>query len=104
MDWPVFLEAVMVICFGLSWPASLVRSWRSHSTKGKSVLFLFMIAAGYASGIIWKFLEYRNTGVIKYPTFFYAVNLLMVLLDIALYFRNRRMESRTKGEKHVSLS
>ena len=83
----------MVICFGLSWPASLFKSWKSRSTKGKSLFFLLMIAAGYGAGIVWKLLEYRRSGTIKYPAVFYLVNLLMVLGDIGFYFRNRRLES-----------
>ena len=87
------LEAVMVICFGLSWPGSILKSWKSRSNKGKSLFFLCMIAFGYMAGISWKAIEYRHTGVIRYPTVFYVINLVMILCDIAIYFRNRRIEA-----------
>lgn len=94
MELTMLLEAIMVVCFGLSWPASLLKSYRSRSTRGKSLFFLWMIAVGYAAGILWKLLEYQRTGVIKYPTVFYLINLLMVLGDIALYHRNKRLETK----------
>ncbi len=40
------LEAVMMICFGLSWPASILKSWRARTSRGKSLVFLSMVAVG----------------------------------------------------------
>ena len=37
------LEAMMIISFGISWPLSIIRSYRSRSTKGKSIFFSFFI-------------------------------------------------------------
>ena len=37
------LEAVMVICFGISWPLSIIKSVKSKSTKGKSLIFMIFI-------------------------------------------------------------
>ncbi|MCL2105955.1 MAG: hypothetical protein FWH26_02690 [Oscillospiraceae bacterium] len=85
---PEALEALMMICFGLSWPFSVARSYRARTAKGKSLFFLCAIALGYAVGIASKAL----LGNISYVLGFYALNLLMVLVDIALYFRNRRLD------------
>ncbi len=93
------LETVMVICFGISWPSSILKSYRSRTSKGKSLSFLCIIAVGYSSGIMWKMLEYRATGIFKYMSFLYVINLLMVLTDIALYFRNRRLDSQNGNYK-----
>ena len=41
------LETLMIVCFGVSWPMSIIRSVRSKSTKGKSLLFMCFIALGY---------------------------------------------------------
>ena len=46
------LETVMIICFGISWPLSIIRSYRSRSTKGKSLMFSCFIGFGYICGII----------------------------------------------------
>ena len=92
MDITEIMAAIMVICFGLSWPGSIVKSWRSRTSKGKSLFFLCMIVIGYTVGLWWKVLDYQRTGVFRYPAVFYALNLIMVMTDIGLYFRNRRLD------------
>lgn len=91
------LEAVMVVSFGLSWPMSILKSYRSRTAKGKSFFFLFMIWIGYVAGIIWKVAEFYETGVFRYPAFFYILNLLMVSTDMVLYFRNRRLDKEQEA-------
>ena len=81
------LEMLMVVCFGVSWPLSIYKSYKSRSTRGKSVVFLFFIAAGYLFGIGAKL----YTGNITYVLFFYALNTCMVFTDIILYFRNKKI-------------
>lgn len=90
---PQLLETLMVVCFGLSWPLSLLRSWKARTAKGKSLLFLCAIATGYAAGIASKFWG----GQLNYVLAFYVLNLVMVLADIGLYFRNRRID---RGARH----
>ncbi|MDR0530816.1 MAG: hypothetical protein LBG83_01950 [Oscillospiraceae bacterium] len=87
---PQALEALMVICFGLSWPMSVLRSWRARTAKGKSLFFLCAIELGYAAGIVSKLLAEKLT----YVFVFYGLNLLLVAADIALYFRNARIDRR----------
>ena len=91
-------ELCMVLCFGVSWPISIGKSWRSRSTKGKSVLFTLALWVGYACGIAGKILG-RN---ITYVLFFYILNLVMVTIDIALYARNRNLERQQEAENSVS--
>ena len=85
---PEVFELIMVLCFGVSWPVSIAKSWRCRTAKGKSPVFLFFIIAGYASGITWKLL----LGSTTYVFWFYMLNLLMVTADLLLYFRNRRLD------------
>jgi len=90
-------EAGMVICFGVSWPLSIIKSWRARTCKGKSLVFLLFIEAGYIFGIISKLLA----GNITYVFIFYVINLVMVSCDIALYFRNYRSDHITTANgKH----
>ena len=35
-----FLEACMVVSFGISWPMNIIKSLRTRSAKGKSLCFL----------------------------------------------------------------
>ena len=80
-------EVIMVVCFGISWPASIVKSYRSRSTKGKSLFFLFLVWIGYLFGIASKLLNNNIT----YVVCFYVLNFVMVSLDIGLYLRNSRL-------------
>ena len=89
------LEALMVLSFGISWPASILKSYRSRTAKGKSLFFMIMIAFGYLCGIVWKVIEYKRTGVFAYPSYFYILNLIMVITDITLYFRNKKLDSKS---------
>ncbi len=73
---------VMLVCFGISWPFSIYRSYKNKSVKGKSIVFLFCILVGYLGGILHKIL-YNNDWVL----FLYLLNFLMVFTDIVLYFR-----------------
>lgn len=83
-------EAGMVICFGLSWPISVYKSWKSRTAKGKSLLFEVFIWIGYVSAILGKVLTPNN---ITYVFIFYIINICMVSADIVLYFRNKRLDA-----------
>ena len=84
-------EIIMLLCFGLAWPFSIYKSYKTRETKGKSVFFLFIVVVGYISGIIHKLL-YSMDGVI----YLYMLNTVMVSADIALYYRNRKYEGAAK--------
>lgn len=83
------LETLMIIGFGVSWPLSIMRSYKSRSTKGKSVLFLFCIVFGYICGIVSKLLANN----LNLAFWFYIPNIIMVSTDICLYFRNKKIEA-----------
>jgi hypothetical protein len=82
-------EIVMLLCFGAAWPLSIYKSFTSRQNAGKSLWFLCVILIGYAAGILHKLL-YSFDRVI----YLYILNGLMVLADIALYLRNRRLAVR----------
>ncbi|HOU09369.1 MAG TPA: hypothetical protein PL044_00950 [Clostridiales bacterium] len=91
---PQLLEALMLIAFGLSWPASIIKSARAKTAKGKSIAFLLLIFAGYLCGIASKIWADRMTYVIV----FYCLNCAMVFIDICLWLRNRRLDAaRAEG-------
>ena len=81
-------EAVMVICFGLSWPLSVYKSWKSRTAKGKSLFFEIFIWLGYVSGITGKLITQNLT----YVFIVYIINIVMVSVDICLYIRNIRLD------------
>ena len=84
----LFFEALMIFCFGLSWPISISKSIKARTTKGKSVIFLFFINIGYAFGITSKLIA----GTLNYVIIFYIINFILVSIDIIVYFRNRKLD------------
>ena len=87
-------EAIMVICFGLSWPLSVYKSWKSRTAGGKSLVFEIFIFMGYVSGIIGKII----TGRITYVFAFYILNIVMVSIDLCLYIRNSRLDRQKEAQ------
>ena len=61
-----YFEIIMLLCFGVSWPVSIHRSWTSRSTGGKSPLFMALIITGYIAGVINKFMNNLDIVVVLY--------------------------------------
>jgi hypothetical protein len=86
-----FFEVLMLVCFGISWPISIAKTMRTCEVAGKSPLFLIIVIVGYASGIVHKLLYSCDWVIILY-----VLNLVMVIADLALYYRFcRSSESAT---------
>ncbi|MDD6762864.1 MAG: hypothetical protein PUD92_04405 [Clostridiales bacterium] len=83
-----FFESIMLICFGLSWPISVYKSFTSKSTKGKSLIFIIAILIGYIAGIAGKIIGHT----INYVLIIYIFNIVMVGIDFVLYFINKKNE------------
>ena len=81
-------EFIMLACFGLSWPISVYKSIKSKSTQGKSIVFIIAIIIGYISGIIGKIVNHQLT----YVLIIYCFNLIVVSVDLVLFFINRKRE------------
>jgi thioredoxin 1 len=92
-DFKIF-EAIMLLCFGVSWPISIYKSYTSRKIGSKSVVFLYAILIGYVAGIINKIL-YSPDLVL----FLYIINLILVMIDTALYYRNLHIEKSEKKAK-----
>ena len=74
-------EAIMMVCFGASWPVSI----------GKSVIFLWLVEIGYISGIIYK---------LAHPDWviaLYCLNAAMVGTDLFLVMKYNRMRRKEKA-------
>ncbi|MBZ9685833.1 hypothetical protein G9F72_005675 [Clostridium estertheticum] len=65
----------------------MYKSIKSRSTKGKSAMFLIIVIVGYIFGIIHKILYSRDIIMILY-----LINFLMVLVDLILYYKNKKYE------------
>ena len=101
LNFASYMEMLMVICFGISWPLNISKAWKARSTKGISLLFYSFILAGYIFALIGKvvLIHYYAPApwyetVKWYVLFFYIVNTVMVASGVAIYFRNKRIEKR----------
>lgn len=96
------LEALMIFCFGLSWPISIRKSWVSRTAKGKSLFFEVFLCIGYIFGIVRKILLFAAAseplGWLFYlGWFFYVLNFCEISIDIGLYFRNVKLDRQREA-------
>lgn len=84
-------EVLMLICFGVSWPISIAKAIRTKVVAGKSPVFMVIIIIGYASGITHKLLFARD-----WVIFLYALNLVLVAIDMVLYFKYSKLQANIK--------
>jgi hypothetical protein len=90
------LEALTIFCFGLSWPISIRKSIVSRTAKGKSLFFEVFLLIGYACGIARKIIQIvsGSSGFLFYLSFFfYVLNFIEISIDVALYFRNKKLDA-----------
>lgn len=94
------LEALTIFCFGLSWPISIRKSLVSRTAKGKSLFFEVFLLVGYACGIAKKIIEVtgafgvdpKSGFIFILSFFFYVLNFIEISIDVALYFRNKKLD------------
>ncbi len=96
-------EALTIFCFGLSWPISIRKSYISRTAKGKSLFFEVFLLIGYAFGIARKLIQVivmGSSGFIFFLSFFfYVFNFIEISIDVALYFRNTKLDkARDEGK------
>jgi len=88
------LEALMLVCFGLSWPLNAYKNYKARTAAGTSWQFIGLITLGYFAGIAAKFVA----GSINWVLIVYFVNLVCLAANWLVYFRNVRLD-RQRGER-----
>ncbi|NLV84331.1 MAG: hypothetical protein GXY60_07190 [Spirochaetales bacterium] len=80
-------EGIMLACFGFAWPVSILKTYRSKTTKGRSLLFQFVLLTGYLSGIVHKILFSLDIVLVLY-----CINFAMICIDtsLLLYYRKHK--------------
>ena len=84
-------EAIMIFCWGISWPAAVRKTWKTRSVEGVSAAFLWLVFLGYVSGILFKIFTARMEGFINPVIILYIFNFLMVGTELLLYYRFRKI-------------
>lgn len=87
------LESVMLICFGFSWPITVYKNIRSRTAKSMSLGFILLIITGYVAGIAAKI----GSGNVGFVLAVYILNLIMVMLNLFVYFRNTHLDRKNEG-------
>ncbi len=85
-----FLEMIMLICFGISWPFSVIRNIKAKTAKGMSIEFTLLIIVGYIAGIGAKI----YSGNVGFVLFVYLLNLVMVSANLVVFFINKRLDKK----------
>ena len=85
------LETVMLVCFGFSWPMSLIKSIKAKTAKSTSLKFIILIMLGYIAGIAAKIVS----GQINYVLAVYIINLIVVSMNLGVYFINRKYDKNS---------
>ena len=88
------LEAIMLICFGLSWPLNAYKNYRAGTAVGTSWQFIALITAGYFAGIAAKFVS----GNLNWVLIVYVINVVCIAANWLVYFRNRRLDAQRSTE------
>ncbi|MDO4533847.1 MAG: hypothetical protein Q4C36_09025 [Coriobacteriia bacterium] len=84
------LEAIMLVCFGLSWPINAMKAWKAGTAAGTSWMFLALITLGYVAGIAAKFVG----GTINWVLAVYFINLAALLANWFVFARNRMRDAK----------
>lgn len=87
-------EILMIVSFGASWPLNLMKAYRARTAKGTSLPFLLLIFFGYICGIVAKLTAESYKW---YVLFFYVLNLIMLALNLLVYWRNYKLD---KGKEN----
>ena len=85
---PEILETLMLVCFGISWPLTVYKSYKTGTAKGMSRPFILLIMCGYVAGITAKIMNDK----INYVLVAYIINLLIVSADLVVYYRNHHLD------------
>lgn len=87
------LETIMLICFGLSWPISLIKNIKMKSAKGMNIYFTLLIILGYIAGITAKILKGSfGSASATFAFAMYIVNIVIVSCNVVVYFINKKYD------------
>lgn len=102
---PQIFEALMLICFGASWPFSIFKMARTRRTEGKSAVFIVLVLTGYVAGLIAKLAAAALAHKAPQPvTFLYAFNAALVGIDLGLFVKLSKNSVAADVSRQVEIS
>ena len=99
MDFGHFFEALMLVCFGFSWPLNVIKAYKARTAKGTSLAFIFLIITGYLAGITAKFVNHQ----FNYVLAVYFLNLAIVMTNVLVYIRNKGLDKKAAAKNQIQI-
>ena len=93
------LEAILLVCFGLSWPISAIKAWKVGTAAGTSWMFLALITLGYVAGIAAKFVG----GTVNWVLAVYFLNLGALIANWLIFARTRMLDAKYNSSKPAAV-
>lgn len=90
MEFGHIFEAIMLVCFGFSWPLNVIKAYKARTAKGSSLAFIVLIITGYVAGITAKFINHQ----FNYVLAVYFLNLIIVFSNVVVFFRNVALDNK----------
>lgn len=82
-------EILMLLCFAVSWPFNILKSYRVRTAVGKSIMFETLVEIGYVCGMVNKIV----IDDVNYVFAFYLLDFGLVAADMLLWARNKRLDA-----------
>ncbi len=99
MEFGHLFEAMMLICFGFSWPLNVIKAYKARTAKGTSLAFIFLIITGYLAGITAKFINHQ----FNYVLAVYFLNLAIVMMNVLVYIRNKSLDKKAAAKNQIQI-
>ncbi len=99
MNYTHLFEALMLVCFGFSWPLNVSKAYRARTAKGMSLPFIVLIITGYVAGITAKIMNSQ----FNYVLAVYFLNLAIVMTNMLVYFRNKGLDRKAEKSARKSV-
>ena len=99
MEFGHLFEALMLVCFGFSWPLNVIKAYKARTAKGTSLAFIFLIITGYLAGITAKFINHQ----FNYVLAVYFLNLAIVMMNVLVYIRNKGLDKKAAAKNQIQI-
>ncbi len=90
----------MLVCFGISWPISLINNIKAKTAKSMNIKFTLLIIVGYIAGLTAKILSGQFTFVFAV----YIFNLFVVSLNLVVFFINRNYDKHPEKRERKKIN
>ena len=99
MEFGHLFEALMLVCFGFSWPLNVIKAYKARTAKGTSLAFIFLIITGYLAGITAKFINHQ----FNYVLAVYFLNLAIVMINVLVYIKNKSLDKKAAAKNQIQI-